>query len=100
MVKRTLYFDVIQDTRFSILAEENVSKWTGRILNNLTELPVKCQLDTLREVPFSGDEPCISYRQRFYVRKTGRVSWDRVYKEINKVRPCRFQFLACHRLKD
>jgi len=101
MIKRTMYFDVIQDTRFSPdTARENVIEWVNKIHNQLSKLPVVIQIDSIRELKFSGNEPCMSYRQRIYVKKAGKVTWDTIYKAVNSIKPCVYNFLLCTRAKS
>lgn len=94
-----MYFDVIQDTRFSPLARENVIAWVKDIAVKLHTLPLEYHVDMLRELYFDGKltehEPCTSHRQRFYIKKTGRISWDTIQKTVNNIKICRFDFLKC-----
>lgn len=100
--KRTMYFDIIQDTRFSADPKLNVNKWISAILETLNKFPVKYNIDNMRVLPFSADAeeaPFTSYRQRIYVKKEGRISWNEIQQAINEVKICCFEFLPCVKIK-
>lgn len=62
-------FEVIQDTLSSPQAKQNVIEWSNKIYSDLQNLGAVVQREELRELTFSGDEPCKSYRVRFYIDK-------------------------------
>jgi hypothetical protein len=97
-MKRTMFFDVIQDTRFSKTANIVVNEWVQNILANLAKLPVTFNVDNMRAIPFGEPEPCTSYRQRIYVKKAGKISWQAIMAEINKTKSAQYEFLKTIKL--
>ena len=91
-MKRTMYFDVIRDTRFSETAKIDVNEWVQNILAALSKLPVSFNVDNMRVISFGEPEPCTSYRQRIYVKKGGKITWQTIMAEINKIKVCRYGF--------
>jgi len=96
MSKRTLYFDVIQDTRFAKNPDTIVNQWVQNILAELAKLPVIFKVANMRKIYFlgdeDGDEEYCSYRQRIYVNKTNKVTWNTIYETINSIRACVYAF--------
>ena len=91
-MKYTMFFDVIQDTRFSETPKIAVNEWIQSILASLAKLPVSFNVDNMRAIPFGEPEPNTSYRQRIHIRKIGKISWQVIMAEINKIKVCRYVF--------
>lgn len=64
-------FEIIQDTRFSTNARENVIQWSNSIYNELKQSGAIVYKEDVRELVFKDNEPCKSYRVRFYIDKYG-----------------------------
>ena len=91
-----MVFDVIQDTRFDKTPAVTVNEWVQDILAKLDKLPVLYKVDNMRKLHFLGDgdeKANDSYRQKVYVNKTNKVSWETIYKTINSIKACVYKFV-------
>ncbi|WP_435277352.1 hypothetical protein ACMAZF_20220 (plasmid) [Psychrobium sp. nBUS_13] len=87
---RTLTFEQISDGRFGG-TENKLNEITNNVLVKLNALTgVKVITEEVRKLDFP-DAP--SWRQRFYVTKTGRnVTWNEIYAAVNSVKAVPFDF--------
>lgn len=86
-------FDVIADSRFKQCCIDLVG-WTDEIEKVLQNLPVEYQRNDTRVIVFTDNEPCISYRRRFVIRKgTRKTTWNQVFGMINAVKVCAYDRL-------
>lgn len=93
---RTLTFEQISDSRFSgskLELEEN-SRKIIRELSALIGITVK--VEEIRELEFTNpdtQEKSISWRQRFFIKKTGRkTTWNDVYRTVNETKAVPYDF--------
>ena len=95
---RTLTFQQISDSRFNG-SETELNKLTVGVLSALSKLSgIKVQIEESRatECQKTSDK---SFRQRFYVQKTGRkTTWKDVYKAVNSIKAVPYGFMYKHKL--
>jgi hypothetical protein len=95
---KNIEIELIQDTRFTNSkseAKKTVETWVNQITENLKFLiGVETQTKEIREINFSEPEPCISYRQKIYIRRINckyKATLNQIYEAVNKVKPCYFK---------
>lgn len=103
MTTKTLTFVQISDSRFSGSASK-LEALSNDVQEALSALPgVTVQTDEPGHITFSqarldGESNAWgeiqSWRQRFYVQKTGRkTSWNDIYKAVNGVKAAPYEFI-------
>ena len=97
MSNKTLTFVQISDSRFSG-SEGELEVLSETVLKALSSLAgVTTQTDEARLLEFSAPDEAgkvKSWRQRFYVQKTGRVTnWDDVRRAVNSVKAVPYEFI-------
>jgi hypothetical protein len=91
---RTLVFDQISDSRFSG-SQDALIRQSEAVLAEISRLPnVTVKTDAIRTIDFlPHHEELKSWRQRFYVQKTGvRTRWKDIYSAVNRVKAANYTF--------
>lgn len=95
---KSIEIELIQDTRFTDTkegAKKNVETWVNDITEKLKFLiGVETTTEQIREIDFSGIEPCTSYRQKVVIRRYKakyQATLNDIFKTVNSVKPCYFK---------
>lgn len=92
-------FEVIEDTRFSTDAKENVIQWSESIYNDLKQSGAIVYKENVRELVFKDNEPCKSYRVRFYIDKySNKPTFKDMQRIVNKTQAVCFDNVANKKL--
>jgi len=96
---KNIEIELILDTRFTKgdknKARKQVEEWVKEITENLKFLiGVETSTHPIREINFTGQEPCISYRQKIQIRRYKakyQATLNQIYETVNSVKPCYFK---------
>ena len=83
---RTLQFDLITDNRFTKTPRKDLAELSHNVFTDLQELPVFASIENIRKLKFRSSTvgpSNNSYRQRFYISKEGRITWQKIQQVIN-----------------
>ena len=86
-MSRTLQFDLITDSRFTKAPRKDLVLLSHNVFAAPKNLPTFTSIRNIRKLQFRTTvlgPANNSYRQRFYVSKEGKVTWDKIIEAVNK----------------
>ena len=90
-MERIMTFQYISDTRFSNNPKVTLKEYRKKLIPALSPF-AEIQVDPIREIPFGEPEPCISFRQRYHVKKKGGITWGKIMEIVNSIKAVYYSY--------